>query len=164
MQIFIAIDEFMDIWVYVILKARLARFFTTVALLRDYSNPRIRLSESGYYMASFELAGEYIRTLSADFPSRNARVPALSSAPDEVFFVAEVSLFHQFLESFRDALRVIQDEYCLEGFRLVVDFDQQLESGRFVLILCTIRYLNFQALQWLSLQLPNFLYWLILLS
>ena len=123
----------MDIWVFVLLRARLPRFFTTVALLRNYSNPRIRLSESGYYMASFEFAGEYIRTLAEDFAKRSAQARSyISSKPGEVFFTPEISRFGEVLNRCENAFYVTQEEFCLKGFKLVIDYDLQLENARFV--------------------------------
>ena len=138
------LDEFMDIWVYVILKARLPRFFATVSLLRDYSNPRIRLSESGYYMASFEFAGEYIRTLTDDFAKRNIQMQsARSKSANEVFFAPEVSRCREFAKRFENTVHIIDENFCFDGFKLVVDYDLQLEYNRFVFLFKLLSLLLF---------------------
>ncbi|KAJ7385595.1 hypothetical protein OS493_015179 [Desmophyllum pertusum] len=46
--------EFMDVWVYVVLKSKLQKLASTIAYLRQYSNPNLAFSEAGYYMASVE--------------------------------------------------------------------------------------------------------------
>ena len=117
----------MDIWVYVLLKARLPNLFKTVALLRGYSNPRIGLSESGYYLASFELAGEYIRTLTEGSCTRN---PEASQIFSETFFVPEMSRWRQMSKCVGTIFEVVEEDFSLDGFRLIADLDLQLEKGR----------------------------------
>ncbi|XP_067035554.1 uncharacterized protein [Acropora muricata] len=56
-------DEFMDVWVYVILKSRIPNLASTVAFLRRYSNPNLSFSEAGYYLASVEFACQFLRQL-----------------------------------------------------------------------------------------------------
>ena len=56
-------DEFMDVWVYVILKSRIPNLASTVAFLRCYSNPNLSFSEAGYYLASVEFACQFLRQL-----------------------------------------------------------------------------------------------------
>ena len=117
----------MDIWVYVLLKARLPNLFKTVALLRGYSNPRIGLSESGYYLASFELAGEYIRTLTEISCTRNSDT---SQTVSEIFFVPEISRWRQMSEFVGTLFEVVEEDFSLSGFRIIADLDLQLETGR----------------------------------
>ena len=118
---------------YVLLKARIPRFFTTVALLRNYGNPRTRLSETGYYLASFEFAGEYIRTMAEDFTRGKIEVQSSStSIPDEVFFAPEVSRLGEFLKVYDKGFYVVQENFSLKGFKLIIDYDLQLETTRFV--------------------------------
>ena len=61
--IFFLQDEFMDVWVYVILKSRIPNLASTVAFLRRYSNPNLSFSEAGYYLASVEFACQFLRQL-----------------------------------------------------------------------------------------------------
>jgi len=124
-------DEFMDIWVYILLKARLPRFFTTVAMLRSYSNPRMKYSETGYYMANFESAGEYIRTLAEDFSARTPKTRTSSNSyEDEVFFTPEKSRCVEIFSKIKDSVNVVENEFCLKGFKLIIDYDLQLENSR----------------------------------
>ena len=130
---------------YILLKARLPRFFTTVAMLRSYSNPRMKYSEIGYYMANFESAGEYIRTLAEDFTAKTPKIGASSKCYcDEMFFTPEKSRFVEIFGRIKDAINVVENEFCLKGFKLVIDYDLQLENSRLVelqvisLFCCTV--------------------------
>ena len=115
---------------YVLLKARLPKFFSTVSLLRSYSNPRIGLSEFGYYLASFELAGEYILMQQGSLSHSKSTLPNNESA--EVFFIPETGRCLKFVEKCGSLFEVVQNEFCLEGYTLIADLDLQLETGRWV--------------------------------
>ena len=118
---------------YILLKARLPRFFTTVAMLRSYSNPRMKYSETGYYMANFESAGEYIRTLAEDFSARTPKTRTSSNSyEDEVFFTPEKSRCVEIFSKIKDSVNVVENEFCLKGFKLIIDYDLQLENSRLV--------------------------------
>lgn len=60
------LDEFIDVWVYVTIKAAVPNTFWNVKYLKEFANPKYMLSETGYYLSSLEMASEYIKTLNAD--------------------------------------------------------------------------------------------------
>ncbi len=123
-------DEFTDVWVYVILKSRLPKYFSTVALLRGYSNPRIAHSETGYYLASFELAGEYIKRLSESNLTELSATAHHNASSEQMFFLPEAERCRKFEEKAGNLLTIAAKNVELDGYRLIADLNSQLEPGR----------------------------------
>jgi len=59
-------DEFIDIWVYITLKANINRLATTAAYVEAYANEALMTSEYGYYFTALRVATDYIKRLSVD--------------------------------------------------------------------------------------------------
>ena len=57
-------DEFMDIWIYVTLKANVNRLATTTAYVEALANEELMTSEYGYYFTALRVANDYIKRLS----------------------------------------------------------------------------------------------------
>ena len=53
-------DNFIDIWVYVVLKAEIPKLPSTVAYLSEHTSSDLMTSEMGYYFTCLEVALRYI--------------------------------------------------------------------------------------------------------
>eukprot|EP00794_Sanderia_malayensis_P005731 gene5731-6431_t len=126
-------DEFTDLWVFVILNAKLPQYFTTVSLLCGYSNPRIAHSETGYYLACFELAGEYIKRLSESSSaelSTEQQSKLATCSEQRMYFLPDIERCHEFARRAGHLLSILNSDVTLHGYRLLADLDSQLERGR----------------------------------
>lgn len=54
-------DDFMDIWLYVGLKANVRKLASVINFIREYANPTLMQGELGYYFSTLELAAAYIK-------------------------------------------------------------------------------------------------------
>ncbi|XP_047128421.1 uncharacterized protein LOC101239998 [Hydra vulgaris] len=102
-------DEFMDVLVYVTIQARIKKLFSNIQFLRNFSNPSYMLSETGYYLASLELAAEYIKTMKLnDFKQENEIVFVLYDS-DKLKLSHSLKLFE-----------VVEELYELVGYEAYV--------------------------------------------
>ncbi|KAG9394656.1 Vacuolar sorting protein 9 (VPS9) domain [Carpediemonas membranifera] len=66
-------DQFVDIWIYVVLKARIPSLLTILNFISNFANPELLHGQSGYYFTSVQLAANYIKNLTdSDIPVTNA--------------------------------------------------------------------------------------------
>ena len=111
-------DEFMDVWVYVTLKAGIRDLATQINMLKEYCNPSIMMSETGYYLSSLELAAEFIKTM----PSTKVDTDVGDGA--EVYFlVAEEEKFMRLANLKSSWFDVVEKNISLPGYEVVTIFE-----------------------------------------
>ena len=115
----------MDIWVYVVLKSQLPNLATNVVVLKGYSNPNIMQSEAGYYLASFELAMEYIKSLTTEhlqsIPASRSKAGASvkSKEPfDNCFIILERNRCLEFLSNPDCPFELVLKDVTINGYEL----------------------------------------------
>ena len=117
-------DEFMDVWVYVVLKSRIPNLASTVAYLRRYSNPNLSFSEAGYYLASVEFACQYIRQLNEqDYRDKSPLIM-------EKIVVCEQSRFGKMAAEEGAMFEVVFEDKWLHGYELFAVKEWHLDPTR----------------------------------
>lgn len=117
-------DEFMDVWVYVVLKSRIPKLASTVAFLRRYSNPNLSFSEAGYYLASVEFACQYLRQLNEqDYRNKS---PLLT----EKIVVCEQGRFSKMAAEEAAVFEMVSEDKWLHGYELFAVKEWHLDPTR----------------------------------
>ncbi|XP_068712050.1 uncharacterized protein [Montipora foliosa] len=118
-------DEFMDVWVYVVLKSRIPNLASTVAFLRRYSNPNLSFSEAGYYLASVEFACQFLRQLNEqDYRNKS---PLLT----QNIVVCELSRFGKMAAEEQAIFEMVLQDEWLHGYELFAVKEWHLDPTRF---------------------------------
>jgi len=120
------LDEFIDIWVYVTLQARVSDLCWDILYLKEYSNPNYMLSETGYYLSSLEMAAEYIKSLNSDsLDSGEVDEKA------EVFVLLPDMKMTRRLCEIPDRIMSLEDEdFTVKGFEMVTTLDMIRDTSR----------------------------------
>ena len=117
-------DEFMDVWVYVVLKSRIPNLASTVAFLRRYSNPNLSFSEAGYYLASVEFACQFLRQLNEqDYRNKS---PLLT----QNIVVCELTRFGKMAAEEQAIFEMVFQDEWLHGYELFAVKEWHLEPTR----------------------------------
>jgi hypothetical protein len=125
-------DEFMDIWVYVTLKANVNRLATTTAYVEALANEGLMTSEFGYYFTALRVANDYIKRLTPE----KLNVPTRQSLIGKTILVAERTHYQNLCQGDARCFDLSNDKLVLAGYRMyaVVEWLQSLNRFYHVLI------------------------------
>ncbi|EDO32657.1 predicted protein [Nematostella vectensis] len=119
-------DEFMDVWVYVVLKANVPHLISTITYLKQYSNPNLGFTEAGYYLASIEFACQYIlRLRETDLCSKQL------TGKEDLLVVCERARYLTMAAGEDPLVEVVAEEAWLSGYELYAVKEWQLDQTRF---------------------------------
>ena len=114
----------MDVWVYVVLKSKLPKLASTIAYLRQYSNPNLAFSEAGYYMASVEFACQYLlRVNEQDYRNKSLLLT-------ESIVVCEQARFGKMVAEDAAVFDMVSENKWLSGYELLAVKEWHLDPTR----------------------------------
>ena len=117
----------MDVWVYVVLKASIPQLASTVAYLKQYSNPNLAYSEAGYYLSSVEFACHFLLRLNeSDFHINKHEMT------DKVV-VCEPQRYKQLVSEEEPLFEMVSVNEWLCGYKLYTVKEWQLDPTRYAL-------------------------------
>lgn len=118
-------DEFMDAWVYVVLKSKIPNLASTIAILRGYSNPNLAFSEAGYYLSSVEFACRYLERINEqDYRDK-------SHLLTERLVVCEQARFGKMAQEETAVFEIVSQDKWLQGFEVFAVKEWHLDPTRF---------------------------------
>eukprot|EP00163_Fabomonas_tropica_P000798 TRINITY_DN1057_c0_g1_i4.p1 TRINITY_DN1057_c0_g1~~TRINITY_DN1057_c0_g1_i4.p1 ORF type:complete len:928 (-),score=182.81 TRINITY_DN1057_c0_g1_i4:44-2491(-) len=124
-------DDFLPIWIYVVLHANAHEQASTIAFIREYANPALMQTELGYYFSSLELAVEFIKALSPE--KLNNASPFL----DSPFLVFERERCKRWAAVDRH-IDMIDDHVTLKGYRMFVVEEWIGDRSKFSHVIITV--------------------------
>ncbi|XP_031568826.1 uncharacterized protein LOC116303436 isoform X2 [Actinia tenebrosa] len=118
-------DEFMDVWVYVVLKANIPKLASTVAYLKKYCNPNLAFTEAGYYLSSVEFACQYILRLNEhEFPVHQGK-------KIDKIVVCEQRRYRQLASEGASVFEAVSENEWLKGYQMFAVKEWQLDPLRY---------------------------------
>ena len=117
-------DEFMDVWVYVVLKSKIPNLVSTIAYLRRYSNPNLAFSEAGYYLSSVEFACQYLlRINEQDYRNKSLLLT-------ERIVICEQARFGKMVDEDGAVFEMVSEDKWLHGYELFAVKEWHLDPTR----------------------------------
>eukprot|EP00033_Pygsuia_biforma_P003286 GCRY01003599.1.p1 GENE.GCRY01003599.1~~GCRY01003599.1.p1 ORF type:complete len:798 (-),score=224.02 GCRY01003599.1:122-2515(-) len=128
-QHFVGGDEFLDLWVYIVLQAAPTSIFSNLSFIEKFAPRQLLSSELGYYFSSTCLAASYILELTSE-----KLKPLHESVVNKPFLVFQIDKYKQWAK--RDGyLDVLCDHVVLKGYQLFVVEQWFWNASRFY---CTV--------------------------
>lgn len=120
----LSLDEFMDAWVYVVLKSKIPNLASTIAILRGYSNPNLAFSEAGYYLSSVEFACRYLERINEqDYRDK-------SHLLTERLVVCEQARLGKMAQEETAVFEIVSQDKWLQGFEVFAVKEWHLDPTR----------------------------------
>jgi hypothetical protein len=115
-------DAFLDLWIYVIIKANIKDLATNLLFMIEYGNPQLSCGEAGYYLTTLEAAVHFITSLS----------PETLQAPQGVmeFVVCEREYFSSLCSLPGSGLEMVTSDTEIQGYQVAVIRDWALNRAR----------------------------------
>jgi hypothetical protein len=115
-------DAFLDLWIYVIIKANIKNLATNLAFMIDYGNPQLACGEAGYYLTTLEAAVQFIATLTPE---------GLHQPQGQMeFVVCERAHFASLCSLPGSGMEVVTSETEIQGYRVAVLGEWALNRAR----------------------------------
>jgi len=121
-------DDFMDIWLYVVLKANVRKLASVINFIREYGNPTLMQGELGYYFSTLELAAAFLKELTQEKLNTSTKISPSERKPP--FLVCERAK-HIELASKKTALSIVKDRVELTGYQMYIVEDWLFNTTKF---------------------------------
>jgi len=120
-------DAFMDIWLFVVLKANVRKISSIINFIREYANLSFLQGELGYYFSTLELAVAFIRELT---PEKMRQTSDSSTTGKLQFVVCERSKLSE-LVSRKPILQIAYERVEIPKYKMFVVDDWLFDPVEF---------------------------------
>jgi hypothetical protein len=118
-------DTFLDLWVYVCIKANMKDMATNVGLMSEYGNPQFSLAEAGYYLTTLHAAMSFISRLTPEQLQEQEE-------NNSCFVMCEVDNAKLLTSSQGTCLSLLTDSLQLTGYKVGIITKWVLDRSRCV--------------------------------
>lgn len=106
-------DSFLDLWMYVTIKANVPDLATSIEFMSLYGNPALGMDEAGYYLTTLSVAANFIETKLAEQELNQPNLP-------EHFVVCERGKFLHLSSMAGSCFRVVSEREEMRGYKVAV--------------------------------------------